>query len=99
MRTMLTRKIYPQNASRASSTKGYIGDNRSQQQRYTSKAEKEPSSHDKHQDGSKWDKTDSECKFHAFSSSNFQFKHVKLRIVFAATDSSNFWFADIVLEI
>lgn len=62
---MLTRKIYPQNASSVSSTKTYIEDNRSHQQRYTSKAETEESlSHNKHQAGSKWDKTDSECKFH-----------------------------------
>ncbi|XP_051147738.1 protein NEGATIVE GRAVITROPIC RESPONSE OF ROOTS [Andrographis paniculata] len=67
MRTMLTRKIYPQNASRASSTKRYLGDNRNHQQRHTVKAEKEEeSSHNnnnninKNNKGSKWDKTDSE---------------------------------------
>ncbi|KAI3455640.1 hypothetical protein Pfo_012303 [Paulownia fortunei] len=55
LRTMLTKKIYPQKSSRTSSTKKYLEDYRP-----TSKAEKEEESHDKSRDGSKWDKTDSE---------------------------------------
>ncbi|KAG8380182.1 hypothetical protein BUALT_Bualt07G0166900 [Buddleja alternifolia] len=67
LRTMLTKKMYPQNASRASSTKKYIEDCR-----HISKAEKENESQDKSREGSKWDKTDSECEFFFLFSSIFQ---------------------------
>ncbi|KAK6148762.1 hypothetical protein DH2020_016287 [Rehmannia glutinosa] len=58
MRTMLTKKLNPQKASRTSSTKKYLEDYRPT----SSKAEEnEEKSHDKSRDGSsKWDKTDSE---------------------------------------
>lgn len=67
---MLTKKMYPQNSSRASSTKKYLRDNR-----HTSNAEKQDEQQEKRCDGSKWDKTDSECKFvlYSFSISDSQF--------------------------
>ncbi|XP_022868131.1 uncharacterized protein LOC111387775 [Olea europaea var. sylvestris] len=55
LRKMLTKKMYPQNSSRASSTKKYLRDNR-----HTSNAEKQDEQQEKRCDGSKWDKTDSE---------------------------------------
>ncbi|CAA3031114.1 uncharacterized protein LOC111402289 [Olea europaea var. sylvestris] len=55
LRTMLAKKMYPQNASRASSTKKYLNDNR-----HTSNAENQDEEQEKRREGSKWDKTDSE---------------------------------------
>lgn len=58
MRIMLTKKMNPQKSSRSPSTKKYIEDYRPK-----SEAENEPESRDKIGEGSKWDKTDSECEF------------------------------------
>lgn len=56
---MLTKKIYPQKSSRTSSTKKYLEDYRP-----TSEAEKEEESRNTSREGSKWDKTDSECELY-----------------------------------
>lgn len=57
MRTiLLTKKIHPRNSSGASSTKKCLEDCR-----YTHNEEDEPQY--RSIDGSKWDKTDSECEF------------------------------------
>ncbi|KAI6671720.1 hypothetical protein NL676_006605 [Syzygium grande] len=65
LRTLLRKKMYPQNTSRASSMKRYLED------KPTSRAEKEKQ--EEADEGSKWDKTDSESteihyKFPSFSS-------------------------------
>ena len=57
LRTMLLKKINPQTTPRASSMKRYIEDKR------ISKMEKQDEKGKKTGDGSKWVKTDSECKF------------------------------------
>ncbi|CAN1286911.1 Protein DEEPER ROOTING 1 [Linum perenne] len=66
LRTMLHKKMNPQNGgSRASSMKRYIGD---KQQNINSQSDQEEDQrrHKTAADGSKWVKTDSECKsFHA----------------------------------
>ncbi|KAK4413742.1 Sm-like protein LSM1B [Sesamum alatum] len=56
LRTMLSKKIYQRTSSRPTSTKKCLEDSRP-----TTNAETEDESHDKCRDGSKWDKTDSEC--------------------------------------
>lgn len=63
MRIMLTKKINPQKSSRSPSTKKYIEDYRPK-----SEADNEHESRDKRVEGSKWDKTDSECElcFHLY---------------------------------
>lgn len=58
---MLTKKLYPQNSSGASSTKKCLEDCR-----HTHNAENEEGSNEKSRDGSKWDKTDSECELLKF---------------------------------
>lgn len=58
LRTMLTKKMYPQGASRTSSTKKYLDDYRPNLE-----AEKEEEKRKERRDGSKWDKTDSDCEF------------------------------------
>jgi hypothetical protein len=61
LRTLLHKKINPQSTSRASSMKKYIED------RSTPKKDKEDDEkRDKTSNGSKWVKTDSECKFFFF---------------------------------
>ncbi|XP_010033723.2 protein DEEPER ROOTING 1 [Eucalyptus grandis] len=55
LRTLLRKKMYPQNTSRASSMKRYLED------KPISRADKEKQ--EEADEGSKWDKTDSECKF------------------------------------
>ncbi|KAK4383378.1 hypothetical protein Sango_2782200 [Sesamum angolense] len=57
LRTMLSKKIYHRTSSRATSTKKCLEDSRPT----LTNAETEDESHDKCRDGSKWDKTDSEC--------------------------------------
>ncbi|XP_027167838.1 uncharacterized protein LOC113767835 [Coffea eugenioides] len=54
LRTMLSKKMYPQNASRASSMKRILVD------RHTQRGEKEDETQDKIQEVCKWVKTDSE---------------------------------------
>ncbi|CAN1286910.1 Protein DEEPER ROOTING 1 [Linum perenne] len=65
LRTMLHKKMNPQNGgSRASSMKRYIGDK--QQNINSQNQEEDQRRHKTAADGSKWVKTDSECKsFHA----------------------------------
>ncbi|OWM66559.1 hypothetical protein CDL15_Pgr013776 [Punica granatum] len=61
LRTMLRKKIYPRNSSRASSVKKYIED------RPAPKADKDDEKKEKiSDDGSKWVRTDSDCKFIPF---------------------------------
>ncbi|CAI9757721.1 unnamed protein product [Fraxinus pennsylvanica] len=63
LRTMLTKKMYPQNSSRGSSTKKYLKDNRhtsNAENQDTSNAENQDEVREKRRQGSKWDKTDSE---------------------------------------
>lgn len=55
LRTMLTKKMYPQGASRTSSTKKYLEDYRP-----TYEAGKEEEKRNERREGSKWDKTDSD---------------------------------------
>lgn len=55
---MLTKKMYPQGASRTSSTKKYLDDYRPNLE-----AEKEEEKRKERREGSKWDKTDSDCEF------------------------------------
>ncbi|KAL2234833.1 UNVERIFIED_CONTAM: Sm-like protein LSM1B [Sesamum indicum] len=57
LRTMLSKKIYHRSSSRATSTKKCLQDGRPT----LTNPETEDESHDKYRDGSKWDKTDSEC--------------------------------------
>ncbi|GFP91685.1 hypothetical protein PHJA_001312500, partial [Phtheirospermum japonicum] len=58
MRTLLTKKIHSQNSYRASSSKKYLEDYRPT---ISKPEEKEEDS--KNTEGSKWNKTDSECEF------------------------------------
>ena len=55
---MLSKKMYPQNASRASSVKRYLED----KQVPKTKNKEEETHEGKSNDGCKWVKTDSECK-------------------------------------
>ncbi|KAL7180509.1 hypothetical protein ACSBR1_043667 [Camellia fascicularis] len=59
LRTMLTKKMYPQNTSRASSMKKYLQDGQSSKTNNNTNKEEEET-HDKANDRSKWVKTDSE---------------------------------------
>lgn len=61
LRMMLHKKINPQSASRASSVKKYIEDKQVPNKRNEDQ-DQEP--RDRTDDGCKWVKTDSECKFH-----------------------------------
>ncbi|KAF9615051.1 hypothetical protein IFM89_021622 [Coptis chinensis] len=61
LRTLLHKKIYPQNSS-TTSVKKYLGD------RHSSKNNKEDQHEEKRDGGCKWVKTDSECKFFYFTS-------------------------------
>lgn len=58
LRTMLSKKIYPQNASRASSMKRYLED----RPKTRTEKDEDESQEEKRQESCKWVKTDSECK-------------------------------------
>lgn len=57
LRTMLSKKNFPQNSSRGSSTKRYIEDMQKPKTKKQNETEEKSNDH-----RSKWDKTDSECK-------------------------------------
>lgn len=62
LRTILSKKIYPQNSSRASSMKKYIEDIQMPNMRKQDETEDKPNNQK-----SKWVKTDSECKLYLSS--------------------------------
>lgn len=88
---MLSKKMYPQNASRASSTKRFLMD------RHTQKAEKnDDETQDKKQEICKWVKTDSECKFILYQSSVSKYAHIVKVIVFDYVRCSTHLFSFLV---
>nr|GMC73103.1 uncharacterized protein LOC109187586 [Ipomoea batatas] len=63
LRTILSKKIYPQNPSRAASLKRFLENKRTSS---SAAAEEEEKKRERTSDSGRWDKTDSECKFKDF---------------------------------
>nr|GMC71065.1 uncharacterized protein LOC109187586 [Ipomoea batatas] len=64
LRTILSKKIYPQNPSRAASLKRFLENKRTSSS--AAAAEEEEKKRERTSDSGRWDKTDSECKFKDF---------------------------------